>query len=206
MRIAERTDAALGRLDRSALKFFLLWLRKPVGLGAALPSGGPLARAMAREIDSTAPGAVVELGGGTGVITQALLDAGIAPEDLIVIEREPELFAILRDRFPQLAVVKADARDLAGVLRARGIARVKAVASGLPLLNIPDPICREIVSQAFSVMEADGLYLQYTYGPTSPLPRRLWGALGVAGRRVSWVPMNLPPASVWRYRKKSPAA
>ncbi|MSO71418.1 MAG: hypothetical protein EXQ88_05325 [Alphaproteobacteria bacterium] len=203
MRIAERADAALGRLDRSALKFFLLWLRKPVGLGAALPSGGPLARAMAREIDTATPGAVVELGGGTGVITQALLDAGIAPEDLIVIEREPELFTILRKRFPQLAVIKADARDLAGVLRAHGITRVKAVASGLPLLNIPDPICQQIVAQAFAAMGSDGIYLQYTYGPTSPLPLRLQKPLGLEGKRVSWVPMNLPPASVWRYRKRA---
>ena len=95
-----------------------------------------------------------------------------------------------------------DARDLSAVLRGKGIERLKAVVSGLPLLNIPDPICLDIVRQALAAMDRDGVFLQYTYGPASPLPRRLWKALGVEGRRVSWVPLNLPPASVWRYRKR----
>jgi 23S rRNA (adenine-N6)-dimethyltransferase len=49
---------------------------------------------------------IVEIGGGTGVLTQALVHAGA---DLIAIERDPVLAARLRNRFATVAVVTGDA-------------------------------------------------------------------------------------------------
>jgi phospholipid N-methyltransferase len=65
---------------RDEVRFFLHWLRRPARLGAVVPSGHALAAALAAEIDIQAPGAVVELGSGTGRVTAALIAAGVAPE------------------------------------------------------------------------------------------------------------------------------
>ena len=97
--------------------FFRHWLRTPLGIGAFLPSGRAVARAMAREAALSRPGMVLELGGGTGSITRALLAAGCPPERLLVVERERELAASLHQRLPAVAVVEADAGDLDAVLR-----------------------------------------------------------------------------------------
>ena len=79
------------KAHKEKLGFFLLWWRQPRRVGAVLPSGQSLARAMATYIDPHAPGVVVDLGGGTGSITRAVLKTGIAPKDLIVVEREAKL-------------------------------------------------------------------------------------------------------------------
>ncbi|MGH6948815.1 MAG: class I SAM-dependent methyltransferase, partial [Kiloniellales bacterium] len=144
-----------GALER--FRFFLLWLQRPGRLGAAVPSGRSLAQAMAAEVDPGRAGLVVELGGGTGSVTAALLAAGVPANDLIVVEREAALAASLRRRFPNVAVIRGDARRLRALLARKGNrlmrgsgdaeatpspdrsliggeAAVKAVVSSLPLL------------------------------------------------------------------------
>jgi len=72
------------------------------------PSGRELARQVAAACGANAR-AVVELGGGTGAITEALLERGIHPERLLVLERNPELYALLLARFPEVEIVRGDA-------------------------------------------------------------------------------------------------
>ncbi|MGH6982591.1 MAG: class I SAM-dependent methyltransferase, partial [Stellaceae bacterium] len=90
------------KADNDLALFLSRWIRAPLRIGALAPSSPHLGREMARAIDARAATLVVELGGGTGRITQALLDAGVAPEKLIVIENDEALASLLRIRFPQL--------------------------------------------------------------------------------------------------------
>jgi phosphatidylethanolamine/phosphatidyl-N-methylethanolamine N-methyltransferase len=190
--------------SRHDLDFFRLWLRRPAGIGAVLPSGMSLARAMAEGIDLAAPGVVVELGGGTGNVTRALLAAGVPREDLIVIEREPTLCVLIAERFPGIGVICADARDLSGLPAILDGRPVKCVVSGLPLLSIERSDCRRILQSAFDLLAPDGLFLQFTYTPVSPIARRTYRPLGLQAERVDWVFRNFPPATVWRYRRRAP--
>jgi phosphatidylethanolamine/phosphatidyl-N-methylethanolamine N-methyltransferase len=178
-----------------------MWLRRPGRLGAVVPSGRALARAMAACIDVAAPGVVVEVGGGTGSITRAILRAGVRPEDLIVIEREAKLCKILRVKFPGVRVLCADAGDLDRLLAGAGIANVKTVVSSLPLLSLDKADCRRILQAAFNVLDPHGELLQFTYGPASPVSPGMRALLGIEGKREEWVFTNLPPAAVWRYRR-----
>jgi phosphatidylethanolamine/phosphatidyl-N-methylethanolamine N-methyltransferase len=183
------------------LAFFSLWLRRPRRLGAVVPSGRALADAMAGQIDVAAPGEVVELGGGTGSVTRAILDAGVAPKDLIVVERETALCRTIAARFPGVRVAHGDARDLRRLLEAVGAARIKTVISSLPLLAMERDDCRRILESAFAVLDKRGDFVQFTYGPASPVSGRTRATLGVIGERTDWVLRNLPPAAVWRYRR-----
>ncbi len=185
------------------LSFLKLWFRRPASLGAVLPSGRSLALAMAGEIDPTAPGVVLELGAGTGSITAALLESGKNPENIVVIEREAVLCRFLAARFPQIHVIYGDARWMRILLRNAGIKSVGAIVSGLPFLSIPKKVRIAIIAQAFSVLPNDGILVQFTYGPAPPVSHSLTKDLDILGDRSSWVLDNLPPATVWRYRRAS---
>ncbi len=187
--------------NRDELRFFLHWLRRPGRLGAVVPSGPALAAALAAEIDTEAPGAVVELGSGTGRVTAALIEAGIAPGALVAIEREASFCALLAVRFPGIRVVRGDARALKRLLERNEIGAVKAVVSSLPLLNLSEPERRAVLSQAAAALEPGGVLVQYTYGPAEPVPSGLRVELGLIGKRTHWVLVNLPPAAIWHYRR-----
>jgi phosphatidylethanolamine/phosphatidyl-N-methylethanolamine N-methyltransferase len=194
--------AAPRTTDSADAAFFKIWLRRPGQLGAVLPSSRGLAAAVAACIDVHAPGIVVELGGGTGKVTEALLDAGVPVGSLIVVECEPALCDVIAARLPDVRLLCADARDLKALLAQRGITEpVKAVVSGLPLLCLKRDDCQRILSAAFDIMGDGGDFVQFTYGPASPVPREVCQRVGISGRRARWIVSNLPPASVWHYRR-----
>ncbi len=176
---------------------FKLWLKNPRKIGAVAVSSPELAGAMARQIPR-GPGWVVELGGGTGSVTRAILQAGVSGDRLIVIERDPTLHDILQTRYPGVRVVLGDAMQLQALLRREGVDHVKCVVSSLPLIAMKRTIQYRITAQAFGCLPAGAPLIQFTYGPFSPIPRRLHGVEGEVGERVL---QNLPPASVWVYRK-----
>ncbi len=54
-------------------------------------------------------------------------------------------------------------------------------------------------------MGADGVFVQFTYGPLSPIPREICEGRYSAHRgRAIWA--NLPPARVWSYRLEAAGA
>lgn len=176
---------------------FKLWLKNPRKIGAVAVSSAELAAAMARQVPR-GPGYVVELGGGTGSVTKALLKAGTPPEKLIVVERDPTLHKILQERYPNAKVLLGDAAKLQALLKHEGIDHVKAIVSSLPLVTMKRKLQDRIMAQAFSVLQPGAPLIQFTYSLFSPIPRRRYGVHGEVGDRVL---QNLPPASVWVYRK-----
>lgn len=182
-------------------RFFRSWLKDPRHVGAVAPSGKALGRLMAAQVDPERPGHVVELGPGTGAITRALLSAGIAPKRLVLVERDPQFHALLRDRFPGVTLVNGDAGELASLLRHHGIERINAVVSSLPMLTLPPELQTAVLEQSFRLMDDDGVFVQFTYSPAPPIPRQRVAELGLVGRRAGRAWLNLPPASVWRYAR-----
>jgi phosphatidylethanolamine/phosphatidyl-N-methylethanolamine N-methyltransferase len=180
--------------------FFRQWLRSPKSMGSIIPSSKYLARALAEEVTWQPGQHIVELGGGTGAITQGLIDRGIPRENLVVVELEPALYEHLRRRLPGAMVIHGDATKLDEILEAQGIKDVGAVISGLPMVGMPFEFQRAIIDQAFRVQKPGSHMLQYSYSPVAPVPEK---RLGIDARIVRWVPLNVPPAFVWRYRRKA---
>ncbi len=140
---------AMNTEDEVAI-FFARWLKAPQRIGAVAPSSRFLARAMATQVDLRRPEPVIELGGGTGSVTKALLEAGLPIDRLVVVERDVRLYKMLRRRFPGLRVVRGDARHLVDLLRPLGIEAVSAVVSSLPLVAMPKTMRRQIISESFA--------------------------------------------------------
>jgi phosphatidylethanolamine/phosphatidyl-N-methylethanolamine N-methyltransferase len=184
--------------------FLKRWLRQPLAMGAVMPSGPLLTKAMAlaavRELQGR-DGHVVELGAGTGEVTKALLATGIAPERLALVERDPELVAFLRRHFRGPRLIEGDAARLPKLLAAEGVAKVATVVSGLPLLSLPAEVVTGIVHGVFEALPKGAALVQFTYGPSPPIPKALRESLhlvGTHGRRI-W--RNVPPAVVWTFRR-----
>ncbi len=185
--------------------FLRQWVRDPVKMASVTPSGRQLAQLMIAQLPSGCS-RVVELGAGTGVFTHALLDAGIAPSRLLVVEINPDLAAFLRKRFPGVAVACADARHVDALAAEHGLsggddAGPGAVISGLGMLSMRSTQRCEILRAAFDALGDDGRFIQFTYGPFSPVRRAERDALGLRMRRAGFAPRNLPPASVFVYQR-----
>jgi len=198
----------MSQMAATDLRLFLSsWLRAPMQIGALLPSSKRLARAMAAQVDPGQKGVVVELGPGTGAVTQALLSRGVPASQLVLIERDPNFCHLLRNRFPGLQVLQGDASQLQQMLDNQGVSGVSTVVSSLPLLSLPFSTQRQILRESFAVMAQDGIFVQFTYGFRSPVHPVLQRRLALVGHPVARVFRNLPPAVAWQYiqRRKSKA-
>jgi len=187
-------------------RFFRSWLDNPTIAGAVSPSGRFLARMMARYVDPHGSGPIVELGPGTGAITEGLLERGVAPSRLVLVEFDTGFCKLLERRFPGVRIVQGDAYHLTETLRGHLEAPAEAVVSSLPLLMKPEAHRRALLADAFTCMAPDACFIQFTYGPLSPIPRHkaTGPAFWVEGSPPVW--LNLPPARVWIYRPQGDAA
>jgi phosphatidylethanolamine/phosphatidyl-N-methylethanolamine N-methyltransferase len=180
-------------------RFFRSLITAPRLTGAVAPSGRPLAQAMAQAVGGLRHGLVVELGPGTGPVTRALLERGLDPRRLVLVEYDPGFCRMLERRFEPATVIQGDAFDLRRTLARFADKRIAAVVSSLPLLNQP-PLRREkLIADAFNLMGPEGVFVQFTYGLVSPIPRE--ACVGrYAARAGAPIWRNLPPARVWTYR------
>jgi phosphatidylethanolamine/phosphatidyl-N-methylethanolamine N-methyltransferase len=185
------------RLD-DEVRFIRSWIERPLSIGAVTPSGKVLARTMARYVDPNSSGPVVELGPGTGPVTEALVEAGVDPSRLVLVEFNPAFCRILRARYPDATLVQGDAYSMRRLLETLLLQPAAAVVSGLPLVTKPLKMRLRLIRDAFDLMLPGAPFVQFTYSVASPLPKRLGGFSAEASKRI-W--MNLPPARVWVYRR-----
>jgi len=180
------------------VRFLRSWIEKPLATGAVMPSSKALARTMARYVDPASTGPIIELGPGTGAVTEALVDHGIDPARLILVEFNPVFCRLLRSRYPQATVLQGDAYRLRTLtetlLRDEPAA---AVVSSLPLFTKPLRTRLRLLSDVLGVLKQDAPFVQFTYAMVPPIPKELGGITAEASPTI-W--LNLPPARVWVYR------
>jgi phosphatidylethanolamine/phosphatidyl-N-methylethanolamine N-methyltransferase len=184
------------RLDDD-MRFIRSWLEKPLATGAVMPSSRLLARTMARYVDPNTKGPIIELGPGTGPVTEALVDRGIDPSRLILVEFNPVFCRLLRSRYPEATVVQGDAYRLNGLLETLVREPAAAMVSGLPLITKPLRTRLRLISDALGLLAPGAPFVQFTYAMVPPIPKGLSGIKAEASELI-W--MNLPPARVWVYR------
>ena len=166
------TDQTFALADN--LRFLKALITRPKNVGAIVPSSPALSRAIAHVIDTARSGPVLELGPGTGVLTQAILERGIAPERLTLVEYDGEMAAHLAHRFPRVHVVQGDAFDLERTLGDRHGEQFSAIVSGLPLLNFPVALRHSYMAGLIARLEPGAPVIQFSYGtqaPVRPLPQ-----------------------------------
>src|SRR5262249_34099201 len=143
-RIGSKIERQLRRFEEKngiriddEVRFFRTWIEKPLTMGSVTPSGRALARTMAAYVDPSIPGPIIELGPGTGPVTDALVAQGVDPARLVLVEFDPTFCRILQGRYPTATVVQGDAYSLRRVLQHLLREPAAAVVSGLPLFTKP---------------------------------------------------------------------
>ena len=197
-----------GREQREARRswwtLFRQWLRDPLRTASVMPSSRELGAAMLAELPHGTR-RVIELGGGTGALTRALLAHGIRGDALLVLELNEELHAHLHARFPQVRVVLGDAQQLPEIAARSGFlghGPADAIVSGLGLLSMPRDTQGAILAAAWSCLRPGGHFVQFTYGPQPPVADEVARKLGLQVRRGSFVLRNVPPATVYVYTRE----
>jgi len=184
------------------VRFAKRWAADHRSVGAIVPSSRGLARLMVEEARPDPEGYTLELGPGTGVMTQTLVDAGVPPERIVVVEESCEFCLLLEGRFPGIRVVRGDAFDLDSALAPFEGLRFSAALSGIPLLSFTEARRVRFVEGVLGRLVPGGRLAQFSYGLANPVPTR---PEGVEVSRSRWVLRNLPPARVWTYAQAAAA-
>jgi phosphatidylethanolamine/phosphatidyl-N-methylethanolamine N-methyltransferase len=184
------------------VRFFRAWIEKPLTMGSVTPSSPFLTKAIAAQAEPERLGKVVELGPGTGVVTDALVARGIAPERLVLIEYNGEFCRLLRKRYPAATVIEGDAYDFDRTLGHPADGSLATVISGLPLFTKPIEMRRGLMDTAYRLLAPGAPFVQFSYALVPPVPAE-------AGRTTiwtsPWILRNVPPARVWVYRSETKA-
>ena len=197
-RAASSSRARFDAQVEDEARFFRSWIERPLVTGAVSPSGKVLARTMARYVDPQGTGPVIELGPGTGPVTDALIKRGVSQDRLVLVEFNPDFAKLLGVRFPKARIIRGDAYDLARSLEGVLAEPAAACVSSLPLLTKPESQRLRLLADAFSHMRPNAPFIQFTYMPGSPVPR---AAGGFRSESTGTIWLNLPPARVWVYRR-----
>ncbi|MEI6193701.1 MAG: methyltransferase domain-containing protein [Verrucomicrobiota bacterium] len=189
--IAALTDSRL---------FLQEWFANPQRTGSVAPSSRQLAAAMAHWLPANPDSFVLELGPGTGAVTEALIKRGLREDRLVAIERNPKMARLLREKFPRAQIINGDAWHLDHLLSSRRepIESVGAVISSLPLLNFPPEEAEALTQKIRAVLEPEGNWVQYSYHLGK---RQVRGAASFHLRASKIVWLNFPPARVSVFQK-----
>jgi phospholipid N-methyltransferase len=181
------------------LKFLQAWICKPRQTASIVPSSPHLGRLMASQIDPQG-GRVMEFGGGMGALTREILATGLPADHLEVVEINESFARNLRRGFPGVSIIEAPAQQVLAS-SAGGAGAYQCVISGLPLLAMSKPLQQAILAEAFRLLQPGGSFIQFTYSPRPPLAESVADALDLGVDRVGMIVRNVPPATVFRYRR-----
>lgn len=181
-------------------RFLRSWFERPLVTGAVTPSGKMLARTMASYVDPRVSGPVIELGPGTGPVTEALIRRGVEQERLILVEYNPDFCKLLQKRFPRATIIRGDAYNIRETFDTMLTEKAAAMVSSLPLFTKPLEQRLDLLNAAHEMMHLSAPFVQFTYAVVPPIPARCDAGTYTASRS-NRVWLNLPPARVWVYRR-----
>ena len=169
--------------------FFIRLLKDPRTTGALVPSSARLARELAHL--ATGSEHVLELGAGTGAVTQALSEV-VNEEKLQVVELQKKLAASLKKRYPNLKVLQSTAHHALDNYSQCGSV---AVVSSLPFRSLPPAMKHLTVQSVLGFLKSSpgSQLIQYTYGLGAPFR----APTGFKWQQIKWVFANFPPACIW---------
>lgn len=178
--------------------FFKKFLEKGRGISSAVPSSHTMSLSMLEGVDWSRPGTIIELGAGTGPVTEMIVERLRPHHRFIAIENDPDFVEILRRRFPRHTMVQADATRLAETLPGLGVHRVRYVLSGLPTPAFSKRGIVRLARWVREVLEPEGVFIQLTIIPL--YYKRFYERL-FEDVRFRFVWRNVPPGGVYHCRR-----
>lgn len=188
----------ISRKFDNEIRFFKGWMDGPKTVGAITPTSPITARRMASVVDLGSGLPVLELGPGTGAVTKAILEHGVAPENLVSIEYSADFIAGLVTAFPGVRFVQGDAFDLDSVLADAGATVFDSVVSAIPLLSFPMERRVALVDSLLDRVPPGRPVVQISYSAVSPVSPK---HADFNVEPLDWIVRNIPPARLWIYSR-----
>ncbi|NIJ84921.1 phospholipid N-methyltransferase [Xanthomonas arboricola] len=182
------------------ISFFREWILAPFSVAAVLPSGRALASIITAGLSGLS-GRVLEIGPGTGVFTQAILERGVKEEDVLLLELNKRFSSILHQRFPKASLLHMNAFDLESLPVLGG--GVDVIICGLGLMNISPDKVKILVRGAFMHLNHDGRMYLFTYGFKCSVPEKILEELDLQAIRTGRTYRNFPPATIYCLTRRS---
>lgn len=181
------------------LTFLKSWLKSPRAIGSVTPSSKYLAQRIADCIHLSKTGSILELGPGTGAITQAICNQNIPHEKIILVEQNANFAKRLKEQFNGINVIQGNAAELTKIL-ANEQHPIDTIISGLPLVSLSKTDREAILAQIPQVLSKDGLFIQFTYDLRKTI--ELYpDSFQLVDSFLIW--RNIPPARVLLFTIKS---
>jgi len=178
--------------------FFRRFLAHPTRVGSLFPSSPALSNMIAAQVRRTDGEYVIEIGGGTGTVTHAILSSGVPADKLIVVEIDEMMAQFLRKTYPAVTVLECSVFDIMQQLPQPAIGNVGSVVCELPVTLLTLESQKRLVETIVSLLPRNRPFFVLTHGLGSPIPAK---KLGLVGKRSVFTLRNFPPASVWSYTK-----
>lgn len=183
------------------LLFLYKFLTSPRSVGSITPSSRFLAHAMVKPIDFSKTKAIAELGAGTGIFTKYLHQYRKNDCKVVVFERDDQLRHRLEAAYPELHYHN-NAADIYQVMHALNIEGFDYILSGLPFANFSQELRDKIMDGVEKSLKPDGLFIAFQY--SHQMKRQL--AERFEQIHIDFVPLNIPPAFVYRCKKQAAAS
>jgi phosphatidylethanolamine/phosphatidyl-N-methylethanolamine N-methyltransferase len=168
-------------------------------VGSMTPSSRFLAAKMLNHIPIKDAKVVVELGPGTGVFTEKILEMLGANTQLIVVELNDDFFNTLENKFhhPNLHLKHGSADQIEFYLKELGFDKADLIISSLPLANFPSELRNNVIETAKNCLDNNGRFVQFQYSLQSlkTLKRNFHTV------KVNFTAFNFPPAFVYTCSK-----
>ncbi len=180
--------------------FLKSWFDSPKRMGALFPSFARTGKILASLIKDKQNARVVELGAGTGQVTDQIIASGIDMAKFATIEFDQKFCAELRRKHPVgLNLFNIDAATMAEKLPADFVGKTDYIISTLPLITLGEAKAKEVIEAVFKVLKPGGVYIQITFSPLKPKYMKKMG-LKATKLCIAWI--NLPPTHIWRICKR----
>lgn len=187
-------------LPKRKKSFFKTYLEQKNQVGSWVPSWPLLVNNMCRKIDFEHADTIIEYGPGNGVFTKKLLKKAKSTAKIFVFELNTDFYNGLKDKFndPRMILLNQGAETLPEVLKTHNIDKVDAILSSLPLAMIPKEVKNLILDNSHTYLRKGGVFLQYQYSLNAKNDvKERYGKL-----KVNIIPLNVPPAFVYKGVKK----
>lgn len=192
------TNSSLRKRPNGHLLFAQQFFRHPRQIGSIIPSSGFLERRVIAAADIAAARCVVELGPGTGGMTQAMLGALAPGARLLSIEINPLFHAqVSRIEDVRLIAHLGSATDIRAIVTSYGLAAPDAIVSGIPFSTMSAAVGSQILAEVAAVLADAGRFVAYQFNPrVGALAQPVLGTPQVAMEL-----RNIPPMRVFRWAK-----
>jgi phospholipid N-methyltransferase len=180
--------------------FLQEFLKHPLQVGSVIPSSRFLERRIVEAAGINSAKTIVELGPGSGGTTRAILRAMGHDAELLSIELNPHLYALVsRIEDDRLIAHLGNARGLREIISMYGLSAPDIIISGIPFSTMSPISGSQILESISSVLKPGGRFVAYQV--TKRVASLCPPFLGPWQMDVEL--FNIPPMRVYRWEKNS---